>query len=312
MSTREFIALGTSSQVPTRERSHNAYFLRWGGEGFLFDPGEGTQRQLMLAGVAPSSIYYICITHFHGDHCLGLPGIVQRLSLDRCDHPVHIYYPESGQAYVERLCSAAIYESKIDLILNPVSHRPSAMESLRKSDGYVLQAHALEHSVPTIGFRLEEPAGRRFIPERLELAGVRGPRIGELQRRGQIEIGDRLVSLEEVSVHRPGNAFAFVMDTRPCPGAVALAMDADLLVMESTYTSEYQDLAEFYLHSTAADAAKTARSAGVHHLALTHFSQRYPDSRQHFYEAQEIYGDVTALNDLDRIAIARRSGPEPS
>jgi ribonuclease Z len=311
MSTREFIALGTSSQVPTRERSHNSYLLRWEGKGFLFDPGEGTQRQLILAGIAPGAIHFICITHFHGDHCLGLPGVLQRLSLDRCEHPVRIYYPESGQPYLERLCKSAISESNVDLILNPVTVLPDEMVTLDQSGRLTLKAHLLEHSVPTIGFRLEETGGRQLIRERLELAGVQGPDISELQRKGSIKIGGRPVKLEEVSIYRPGSVFAFVMDTGPCPGAVALARDADLLVMESTYTSECQDLARLYKHSTALDAANAAISAGVHHLALTHFSQRYPDSIRHLLEAKGVLDSVSTLNDLDRIVIPRRTAAEP-
>jgi ribonuclease Z len=306
MSTREFIALGTSSQVPTRERSHNAYLLRWDGEGFLLDPGEGAQRQLVLASLAASSIHHICITHFHGDHCLGLPGILQRLSLDGCDHPVCIYYPESGQSYLERLCAAAIYQNEVELVLRPVEHSSEGLMRLCQNDAYALEAHILDHSVPTIGFRLEEREGRRLLPEKLEHARVRGPDIGKLRREGQIKIDERVVQLDEVSIPRPGSVFAFIMDTTPCPGAIALARDADLLVMESTYTSECQDLAKLYRHSTAVDAASTARAAGARRLALTHFSQRYPDSEQHLREAQAIFTNVIVLNDMDRIIIPRR------
>src|SRR5687768_3103478 len=97
MTSRRFIALGTASQVPTRERNHNGYFLRWDAEGFLFDPGEGTQRQMTFADVSASSITKILITHFHGDHCLGLPGVLQRLSLDRIQHKVQLFYPSYGK-----------------------------------------------------------------------------------------------------------------------------------------------------------------------------------------------------------------------
>jgi ribonuclease Z len=306
MSGREFIALGTSSQVPTRERSHNSYLLRWDGEGFLLDPGEGTQRQLTLAGAPACSIHRICITHFHGDHCLGLAGVVQRLSLDRCDHPVHVYYPESGQQYLERLCSASVYDQQIELIFHPIRQARDGMIELYRTKDYSLHAHALEHSIPTVGFRLEESAGVRFLAEKLEAAGVRGPMVGELQRQGWIKVGEKTVNLKEVTMHRPGSVFAFVMDTRACDGAVALARDADLLVMEATYTSENQELAEHYCHCTAADAAKTAARAGVRRLAMTHFSQRNLELGQQLRDAQEIFPNSIALNDLDRVDIPRR------
>ncbi len=307
MSSRELIALGTSSQVPTRERSHNAYLLRWDGKGFLFDPGEGAQRQLTLAGIASSSIHYICITHFHGDHCLGLAGIVQRLSLDRCDHPVNIFFPEEGQPYIERLCSAAIGQLKLDLILNPIVQKPGSMMDIMQTEEYSLKAHSLEHSVPTIGFRLEESAGLRFLPGKLDQAGIQGPMVGEIQRKGFILAGNRIVRLEEVTTPRPGSVFAFIMDTRPCPGAVALANGADLFVMEATYISEHQELADSYGHSTALDAAKIALAAGAQRMAITHFSQRYPDAKQHMKDVQGTFSNVIALNDFDCIPIPRKN-----
>ena len=305
MSGREFIALGTGSQVPTRERNHNAYMLRWDGESVLFDPGEGAQRQLTLANIAASSIHHICITHFHGDHCLGLPGILQRLSVDRCDHPVHLYYPESGQIYVDRLKGAAIYQSSLDLQLHPVCNSGNAAVELFDSGAWTLKSLPLEHSVPTIGYRFEENSGLRFLREKLELLGVGGPMVGELRRAGAVLAGGRMVRLEDVTSVRPGCVLAFIMDTRFCAGALALAENADLAVIEATYTTEQQDLADMYLHSSATDAARTAKLAAARKLALTHFSQRYIDTERHLKEAGGIFPNVIALHDLDRIDIPR-------
>jgi ribonuclease Z len=307
MSNRELIALGTSSQSPTRERSHNAYVLRWDGEGYLFDPGEGAQRQLTLANISACSIHSICITHFHGDHCLGLAGILQRLSADRCDHPIHLYYPESGQLYVERLCGAAIYQSSIELKYHPIKPASPEMLDLHHTSGCTLKSFSLDHSVPTVGYRLEESPGLRFQRERLERMGIVGPMVGELQRKGWIDIAGRIARIEEVTEPRQGSVFAFVMDTRRCPGAIALAKNANLLVMEATYTSEHQDLADRYLHCTSSDAAKVALAANAKKLALGHFSQRYVDTRQHLEDALAIFPNVIVLNDLDRVGIPRQS-----
>jgi ribonuclease Z len=305
MSVREVFALGTSSQAPTRRRSHGGYFLRWDEEGFLFDPGEGTQRQLIFAGLPASAIHRICITHFHGDHCLGLAGIIQRLSLDRCPHPVAVHFPESGADYFQRLRHASIYHPAVALVPSPIPAEPSAVR-IAATGAYTLFAQALDHAVPTYGYRLEETSGRRFLPDRLEAAGIRGPLVGELARTGSLSVEGRVVTLEEVSVERPGSVFAFVMDTRPCAAAVALARDADLLVMEATFTSEDENLAREYLHATAADAARTAAAAGAHRLAITHFSQRYRDAEVHLAEARAIFPETIALEDLDRVEIPRR------
>ena len=115
MSERKFYALGTAPQVPTRKRNQNGYFLRWDDQGFQFDPGEGTQRQMIYASISAHEITKIFITHFHGDHCLGLPGILQRISLDNVSHPVEVYFPASGMEYFNRMRQASIFHDRADI-----------------------------------------------------------------------------------------------------------------------------------------------------------------------------------------------------
>ena len=120
MSSRELVVLGTASQVPTRKRNHNGYLLRWDGTGFLFDPGEGTQRQMTYAGVSAHDIHHLCLTHFHGDHCLGVPGVVQRLSLDRVTYPVHAHYPAVGAEHFRHLRYASAFDEVVDVREHPI------------------------------------------------------------------------------------------------------------------------------------------------------------------------------------------------
>jgi ribonuclease Z len=305
MSVREIVALGTASQVPTRLRNHNGYFLRWDDEGFLFDPGEGTQRQMAFATLAASSLNRVCVTHFHGDHCLGLSGIIQRASLDRLPHPLYIHFPASGAQYFERLRYASIYHPAAEIVPCPIEERDE-LTVVADTPSYTLYAHALVHGVPTVGYRLEEKSGRRFLPEKLAAAKIHGPMVGALQRQGFVDIDGRRVTADEVSTFRPGTIVAFVMDTRPCKGALALARDADILVMEATYTAEDQQLADDHGHSSAADAARTAREANAKKLAITHFSQRYASTEQHVRDAKTIFEDTVALHDLDHLQIPRR------
>jgi len=306
MPAREFVVLGTASQAPTRHRNHNGYLLRWDAEGLLFDPGEGTQRQLLLAGVASSAITRICITHFHGDHCLGLPGVLQRLSLDQVAHPVDVWYPASGQEFYDRLRHCALYNDTVDVRAHPV-HEDGAVDP--GPEPFALLAGRLDHRADTFGWRVEEPDGRRMLPDRLEAAGITGPDVGRLQREGSLATTDgRVVTLEAMSEHRPGQVFAFVMDTRFCDGAVALAEGADLLVCESTFLESDADLAAAYGHLTAAQAARLAVEAGARRLVLTHFSQRYPDDGAFAAEAGEIFPDVVVARDLDRVPVPPRAG----
>jgi ribonuclease Z len=297
MSGRLFIALGTASQVPTRERNHNGYFLRWDDRGLLFDPGEGTQRQMILAGVSASQITKILISHFHGDHCLGLAGIIQRLSLDRVAHAVEVFYPKSGQRYLENLKDAAIFYNAAHLVERPVSEAGIVFD-----DGKLqIEAQPLAHTVESWGYRISEPDSLRMLPEKLEALGIRGPAVARLKREGRLEMGGRVVTVDEVSVAKRGQSFAFVMDTRACEAAVTLARNADLVVCESTYLSSEAEEARAHGHLTAADAARIARSAGARRLVLTHFSQRYSSTEPFVAEAAAIHADVRAVNDGDSV-----------
>ncbi|MFJ9340680.1 ribonuclease Z [Streptomyces sp. NPDC101733] len=300
MSVREFVVLGTASQVPTRLRNHNGYLLRWDGEGILFDPGEGTQRQMLRAGVAAHDINRICITHFHGDHSLGLAGVIQRINLDQVPHPVTAHYPASGQKFFERLRYATAYRETVSLAERPVERDGT----LARGPSYVLDARLLSHPVESFGYRITEPDGRRMVPELLARHGIKGPDVGRLQREGHL--GG--VSLEEVSEHRAGQRFAFVMDTRLCSGVTELAEGCDMLVIESTFLDEDVRLAEDHGHLTAGQAATVARDAGVRHLVLTHFSQRYGDPAEFERQARTagFAGELTIAADLQRVALPKR------
>ncbi|MGW5037768.1 ribonuclease Z [Streptomyces parvulus] len=300
MSARELVVLGTASQVPTRHRNHNGYLLRWDGEGILFDPGEGTQRQMLRAGVAAHDLNRICVTHFHGDHSLGLAGVIQRINLDRVPHEITAHYPRSGRRFFERLRYATAYRETVALTEAPVD----ADGPLAVTPAYTLDAHKLSHPVESYGYRLTEPDGRRMLPGRLAAHGIAGPDVGRLQREGSLNG----VRLDEVSEVRRGQRFAFVMDTRLCAGVHALAEGCDLLVIESTFLDEDEALATDHGHLTAGQAARVARDAGVRHLVLTHFSQRYSDPEEFERQARAagFDGELTVARDLTRIPVPKR------
>lgn len=300
MSGRELVVLGTASQVPTRARAHHAALLRFDGHGILLDPGEGTQRQLSLAGVPVSGIERICITHAHGDHCLGLPGVLQRLSLDGITHPVDVHYPTAAEPYIQRLRHASAYDDHADVRLHPTEPGPV-------SDAPPLQVRAseLSHAIPTLGWRFEELPGRRMDAERLVAAGVHGAARRELATEGRIVVGGRTVTLDDVSHPKPRRSVAFVMDTRRCDGALELAERVDLLVIEATFLDTERQLAEDAGHLTASQAATLAADAGARRVVLTHLSQRYPDAAGHLAEAHAAAPalDIHVAADLDRIPL---------
>lgn len=308
MSARELIVLGTASQAPTRYRAHNSYALRWDDQLVLFDPGEGTQRQCTLASVAIARATAVCITHFHGDHCLGLPGVIQRRAMDnrpgQADLPeLPIFFPADGQEYFDRMRNASIFHDTSRAEPRPVC-RPGQQGQLGE---LTLQAVALDHRCTTYGYRLQEPDGIRLDPDALRGFGIVGPDVGRLVDSGTHVAADgRTIGLDEVSAPRPGQSMAFIMDTRPCDGAMELADGVDLLVCESTYLHTEAALADEYAHMTARQTGELAAAAGVRRVVLTHFSARYSDNAVFAEEAAAFHDDVVAAEDLAVIEVPRR------
>lgn len=330
--------LGTASMVPTRTRNHNGHVLFFDDTTILFDPGEGTQRQMTLAGVSATDLTRIAITHLHGDHSLGLAGVAQRLSGDQVRHTVPISFPASGQEWVRHLLDASAYDHHERVALQPVAFRAGAHAGAAGADGEardgavpravltrvdgergagpgapVLTARPLEHRVDAVGYRLDEPDGVSLDPEALAAAGVpSGPAVGRLLRDGVVTLDDgRTVRRDAVSVPRQGQSVAFVMDTRLCDAVLALADGVDLLVVESTFLHRDAELAARWAHLTCRQAAVVASRAGVRHLVLTHFSQRYrvPDELPDGFEreAREVFdGGLTVAADLDRVPLPPR------
>lgn len=294
MSCRDLIILGCSSQQPTRFRNHSGYLLRWNEEGLLFDPGEGTQRQFIYANIAPPVVNRIFISHFHGDHCLGLGSFLMRLNLDKVTHPIHCYYPASGKKYFDRLRYGTIYHETIHVVEHPV-HKAGLVED----DGnFKIEAVFLDHGVDNLGWRITEPTIHKFDPVKLENAGVRGPMVRQLQEKGSLVVNGETIHLDDVSWIRQGDAFAVVIDTRKCPQAVEIARGAKILLCESTYAEEHADLAYKHYHLTAKQAAEIAVEAGVKELILTHFSARYQNTRDIEKEAREVFPNTYVAEDL--------------
>jgi ribonuclease Z len=301
VSVRDLVVLGTSSQQPTRFRNHGAYLLRWNEEGLLFDPGEGTQRQFIFANIAPPTVTRIFISHFHGDHCLGLGSMLMRLNLDRVNHPIHVYYPASGKKYFDRLRYSTIYHEHIHVIEHPVS-KPGIVV---KDEKFTIEATFLDHGVENIGWRITEPNERKFDKEELKKRGIAGPLMRTLIEKGEVETNGKKITIDEVSWIRQGDAVAVVIDTKLCPQAIEIAKGAKLLLCESTYLERHKHLAEQNCHLTAKEAAYIAKEAGAEQLILTHYSARYLDHMEFQKEAQEIFPNAKAAKDLSRFPFSK-------
>lgn len=299
MSQRKLTILGTSCFFPTKTRNHNGYFLKWDQEGMLFDPGEGTQRQMCLYKVASSKITKIFISHFHGDHCLGLAGVLQRLTQENITHPVEIYYPASGQIYLDHQLQASICQPYPHLIQKPIQKAGVLFEN----EKITIECQRLTHPVETYGYRITEKTSHTFVPEKIEALNLDKYQLQELREDGKTYTAERKIEIDEVSLIKKGQSFAYVMDTGYCREAVELARNADMMLAESTFLSSDAKLAKSYSHLTATLAAKIAKEAGVGQLLLTHFSPRYSSIGSFAREAREVFKRTTAVKDGDRFSL---------
>ncbi len=294
MSPKDITILGCSSQQPTRHRNHGAYIVRWNEEGLLFDPGEGTQRQFIFANIAPTVVTRIFISHFHGDHCLGLGSMLMRLNLDKVTHPIHCYYPASGKAYFDRLRYGSAYHEIITVIEHPVEKEGVVHED----EHFCIEALFLDHGIENVGWRIKEKDALKFDKEKLKAKKIQGPLVKTLKEEKKVIVDNHTVHLDEVSWIKKGDILAVVLDTKYCQAAVELAKDAKVLICESTYLEEHAALAEKHEHLTAKQAAHIAKAGNAELLILTHFSARYQDATCFENEAKPIFPNTVVAEDL--------------
>jgi ribonuclease Z len=293
--------LGTSASRPTIERNVSAMALDRDGETLLFDCGEGTQRQMMRYGVsfALSEIFF---THFHGDHFLGVIGLVRTLGLQKRDTPLHLYGPRGAKRVLGQAISLGVDRVPFEVSITEVKagDRPNATGTPRS--GYELLAFDTEHGGGTVGYALKEhERPGRFDPEMARAAGVpEGPLWGLLQRGEPALLPDgRTVTPEGiVGPRRPGRLVVVTGDTRPCATVVDASQGADLLVHEATFGEEERDRAKETGHATAREAAQVALAAHARRLVLAHVSARYSASAEELVaEAKEVFEQVIVARD---------------
>jgi len=296
VSDKDIIILGTSSQQPTRNRNHGAYLIRWNEQGLLFDPGEGTQRQFIYANIAPTCVNKIFVSHFHGDHCLGLGSMLMRLNLDKVTHPINCYYPKSHQKNFDSLRYGCVYHE----IINVVEH-PIAKDGLVDQDEkFKIEAFFVEHGIDSIAFRITEKDRIKFYKDKLKKFNVCGPNVRLLEEKGEIKIENKIIKLEDVSYVKKGDSIAVILDTRYIDKLIDVAKDAKVIICESTFLDEQKDLAKKYMHMTAKEAALVAKKANAEKLILTHFSARYNDLTLFEKEARAIFENSFVAEDFKR------------
>jgi len=267
--------LGTAAARPTVRRNVSGIAVQREGESFLWDCGEGTQRQIMRYGTG-FSFAHIFITHAHADHLLGLPGLLRTMGLQGREEEMTVYGPVGTEATLH-----AAVRLGAERMAFPVEVKGLAPGRRVDFDGWAVQAFHAEHGVPALGYALvEEARPGRFDVEAARRMGIpEGPLFGRLHRGEAIEVGGRVISPEDVvGQPRPGRKVVYSGDTRPTREAVQMAMGADLLIHEATFGAGEGRRARETRHSTAAEAAGVAARARVRELVLTHLSARYSET----------------------------------
>ena len=294
--------LGTGSAVPTARRNHPAVLLRYKAENILVDCGEGTQRQFRKAKLNPCKVTRILISHWHGDHVLGLPGLLQTLSMNGFNGELIIYGPKGSRRKFQEM--VAPYLSRRAMGYNLVVKEISDGVVFDGGD-FLIEAVELNHDCPCVGYSFVVKEKSRLDKVKLAKLGVGNlPLVGELAKGKVVEIGGKRVDGKKLLFKEAGRKISFVMDTRYDDSIAKFVKGSDLLVSEATYSKEEQDIAREYGHLTSVDAAKIAKRGKVGGLALMHLSQRYDTvPKVILEEAKEVFENVRVVEDLDKIIL---------
>ena len=298
----EIIFLGTSSAVHSKERNQVSIAVKAFGEVMLFDCGEGTQRQMLHTKVSPMKVSKIFITHFHGDHILGLPGLIQSLGLHGRENKLTIYGPR-GLNQVKN----AILNFGYCKIEYPIEFIEIETGIVEETDEYVIRCQSVRHNVPSLAYSIEEKKKPRFLREKaIELGVPVGPAFGKLHNGEEVEIDGKIIKPEQVlGEPRKGIKLTYSGDTVPCEEMIEFAKESTLLIHESTFTSDEAQNAVDHGHSTASDAGYVAKQSNSKKLVLTHISTRYGEnySKILLEEAKEVFENTQIAYDFLEIEL---------
>ena len=295
------VFLGTSGSMPTPRRGSSSVAVRLGRDLIMFDCGEGTQRQMVRARVGFRRNMKILLSHLHGDHVLGLPGLLQTMSLLRRERRLDVYGPSGTVEYVKAF-SETLGGPTFPVIIHEIQE-PGVIYSDDRLD---LVAVRSSHRVESWSYGLhEKPRPGRFHPDKAKALGVPEGRLWHALQHGEAVTveGGTVEPMQVSDPPRPGRKVVYSGDTRPFPEMIELAGGADLLIHEATFSHELHDRAEEDGHTTAREAAEVAREAGAKRLALIHISSRYFDPGVLLEEARQVFEDVFVAEDLMEIEL---------
>ncbi len=297
----KLVFLGTSGAQPTIDRALSCICLEKNGEILMFDAGEGAQISYIKSGLGWNKKMKIFVTHLHGDHCIGILGLLQTMTLQNRTEAIEIYGPDG----IEEFIAANIKVLKFGLSF-PVMITAIQEECVVDEKTYTVHACEAEHSVPAFSFVFQEKdRPGRFHPDKAKEIGVpEGELWHKLQTGHEVKVGNKTVKPSDVlGEKRPGKKIGISGDTRPTKKLEEFFKNCDYLVFDSTFKDDLKDKAIETFHTTAIEAAQLAKNANVLNLILTHFSARYKDNIELAEEAKKIHGSVIAAKDLLEIKL---------
>jgi ribonuclease Z len=297
----KLVFLGTSAAQPTPERGLTCICLEKDGEVLMFDAGEGTQISYLKSGLGWNKKMKIFVTHLHGDHCIGILGLLQTMTLQNRTEPMEIYGPDGIEEFIAANIKVLNFGLSFPVMITSVRE-----ETVVNEKTYTIKACEAEHSIPAFSYVFQEKdKPGRFFPEKAKALGVpEGEMWHKLQWGKEVSIGGKTVKPSEVlGEKRPGKKIGISGDTRPTKKLEEFFKNCDYLSFDSTFSNELHHKAVETYHSTAKEAAELAKNANVSNLILTHFSARYSDESVLLEEAKTIHNSVKAAKDLLEIEI---------
>lgn len=296
--------LGTSSQVPTPKRNHTSILLTYNEENILVDCGEGTQRQFRFAKLNPCKITKILITHIHGDHVLGLPGLLQTLALSDYNKKLEIYGPKGIKEFIQNLLGTFKFQREYEIFVSEVAGDGIFFEN----ENFYLESIPLEHGIFCNGYNFVKKSYKRIDKEKLKAKGIpSGKHLRELKEGKDILFNGKKIKAKEIIYSEEQVKVSFILDTMFKKDIVNFVKDANVLVCESTYLANSENgklFAKEHKHLTAEEAGKIAKQGNVKKLLLTHLSQRYEyKSKLILDEAKSVFKNTKVVVDFDAFEI---------
>jgi ribonuclease Z len=296
----QIIFLGTGQAIPTRSRNHSSIFISYKNENLLFDCGEGTQRQFRIAKLNPCKITKIFITHWHGDHILGLPGLLQTLALNNYSKKLELYGPIGTKKYINVLSKIFVPLGKLKLEVSEVKNK-----KIISNKDFEIVSYSLDHDTPCNGYYFKELDKLRIDKEKFEKLNL--PNVAEianLTKGKDIFIKNMLLKSKELTYKVKGKKVSIILDTKPCKNVKNLARNSDVAIIESTYSDDDKKLALKNKHMTNVQSAKIAKKYNAKELVLTHISQRYEKNEDKILsEAKKIFKNTRLAQDFMKLEI---------